>query len=125
MDANTMDKLATLMQGTNAERAGALLAAAAFVDEMTLPKQNERGYRDGIWSDPSQRLVYIIKVADWLLRPTGKLIPPPPPSVDRIQAYCGRGERPHTGHVWVTSEGHWCPGDEVPGRPEPTLPHGQ
>jgi hypothetical protein len=44
---------------------------------------------------------------------------PLPLSVGRIPAYCGRVERPHAGHVWNTSVERWCPGDEVPGRPEP------
>lgn len=42
-------------------------------------------------------------------------------AVGRIAAYCGRVERPHGGHVWNTSVDRWCPGDEVPGRPEPRL----
>lgn len=47
---------------------------------------------------------------------------PLPLSVGRIQAYCGRVERPHGGHVWNTSVDRWCPGDEVPGWPEPRFP---
>lgn len=44
---------------------------------------------------------------------------PLPLSIGRVQAYCGAVERPHAGHVWTTQPGRWCPGDEVPGRPEP------
>jgi hypothetical protein len=40
-------------------------------------------------------------------------------AVGRIQSYCGRVDRPHAGHVWTTDPGRWCPGDEMPGRPEP------
>lgn len=46
---------------------------------------------------------------------------PLPLAIGRVQSYCGRLERPHAGHVWTTQPGRWCPGDEVPGRPEPTV----
>lgn len=45
--------------------------------------------------------------------PLGERNQPLPLSVGRIQSYCGRVERPHAGHVWVTEPGRWCPGDEV------------
>lgn len=45
--------------------------------------------------------------------PLAKRDQPLPLSVGRIQSYCGRVERPHAGHVWVTEPGRWCPGDEV------------
>lgn len=45
--------------------------------------------------------------------PLAKRDEPLPLSVGRIQSYCGRVERPHAGHVWITSPGRWCAGDEV------------
>lgn len=66
------------------------------------------------------RAVLNIVERDHLAKPADP--PPLPLSVGRIQAYCGRAERPHGGHVWNTSVDRWCPGDEVPGRPEPRLP---
>lgn len=53
-----------------------------------------------------------MRAAGWtVLEPDGS--GPLPLSTGRIQAYCGRVERPHTGHVWTTETGRWCPGDET------------
>lgn len=59
-------------------RQEALRLATEFVNEQALPKPNERGYRDGTWPDFQARIDYILKVAEWLLRPAGRLVPPPP-----------------------------------------------
>ena len=55
--------------------------------------------------------VLAIVERDWNMQPNPNA--PLPLAVGRIQAYCGRVERPHTGHVWTTQTGRWCPGDEA------------
>jgi hypothetical protein len=90
MDPKRIASLAELMQATKIDehRGGALLAAAAFVDEIATPQANERGYRDGTWTAPAQRIEYILKVAEWLLKPAGRLLPPPPDVPVRFCNWC-------------------------------------
>lgn len=53
-----------------------------------------------------------LKPRGHVFHPLAKRDEPLPLAVGRIQAYCGRAQRPHPGHVWITEPGRWCPGVE-------------
>lgn len=60
------------------DRGGALLAAAIFVEQMSSLPTNRNGYTADGYKPASfdEKMEWVVRVADWLLKPTGKLVAP-------------------------------------------------